>query len=125
KTPFAKNRATVQQCRTREIVEGKRNHRRFHLDPAGPAAKPPRHPALGRGWDVMPEVHAETVEGLKRPETRGQTSDVSMSSDRTGVRCSIPVRFAAVNSITFGHSELQNCEITLVTCVIASSGISG
>jgi hypothetical protein len=65
KTAFAKNSATVQQCRTREIVEGKRNHRRFHLDPAGPAAKPPRHPALGESWDVMPEVHAETVEALK------------------------------------------------------------
>ena len=65
---------------------------------------------------------------LWSPERLASCSEpltVIQSSDRTGVRCSIPVKFAAVNAITFGHSELQNCEITLATCVIASSGISG
>src|SRR5213592_204934 len=46
KTAFAKNSASVQQCRTREIIKGERDHRGFHLNPAWPAAKPPGKTAL-------------------------------------------------------------------------------
>ena len=54
-----------------------------------------------------------------------QPLTVVQLSDITRVRCSIAIKFATVSSITFGHSELQKCEIVLATCVIVSSGISG
>src|SRR5262249_5850618 len=92
KPTLAKNSARVQQCRTREIIEGERNHWRFHLNPAGPTAKPSGKPALAGLGDVMPRVHARGRRRVnksqkaevrdRRSQIRSQMSEIRFENER-------------------------------------------
>src|SRR5207253_1073069 len=61
--------ATIRQGRTREIVEGERDHRHLQLDPTWPPAKPPGGAALQRTWQIgrhHVSYHSQDIEVIGR-----------------------------------------------------------